>query len=130
MKSLLSAMFVVMILPLSHCDHLSAQGNGYTSSESVKIAGKWQLSVETPHGLVEGPLEVKQDGGKLSGTFDTGAHAGVLAVTGTVEDNKVSFSMVAPQSDTPFTVTGTVEGAKMSGTTVLGDSWTATRATY
>jgi hypothetical protein len=33
------------------------------------ISGKWQMTAETPHGPVKGPLEIKQDGAKFTGTY-------------------------------------------------------------
>ncbi|HEV3200926.1 MAG TPA: hypothetical protein VGZ73_23645 [Bryobacteraceae bacterium] len=120
MKKMLSVMLVVA---LSACC-LPAQSTA--KSESAKIAGKWQMSVETPHGPMKGPLEVKQDGSKLTGTYELD-HIGSMTLTGKVEGDKVSFSMEVPGPGLTLTFTGTVEGDKMSGSTDHAGDWTATR---
>jgi hypothetical protein len=95
-------------------------------AESVKVAGEWQLSVETPHGTIAGPLKVEQDGSKITGTYET-EHAGKLALTGKVEGKKVTFSMEAPGGMT-LTFNGSVDGDKMSGSAdPMGGAWSATR---
>jgi hypothetical protein len=91
-----------------------------------EIAGKWQLSMETPHGMVKGDLQLKQDGSKLSGTYVV-EHMGTLALTGSVDGQKVSFSMDVPNSDQTFGFSGTLDGEKMSGTTAQGGTWSAAR---
>jgi len=94
--------------------------------ETASIAGKWQLSTDTPHGIVKGDLEVKQDGSKITGTL-TAEHIGTMALSGTVEDKKVSLGIELPGGGT-FAFTGTVDGDTMSGSTELGGAWTATRS--
>lgn len=131
---LLSLSFIVLMLPLSHCDHkISGTRRAFTlqaQNESAKIAGTWKLSVETPHGLVSGPLEVKQDGQKLTGKYEA-EHIGSMPVTGKLDGKKVSFSLEVPGANTSITLNGTVEGDKMSGQMGggpdHGGAWTATR---
>jgi hypothetical protein len=127
MKKLLSSIFV-FALGAASCHHqiLAAQDKGQSKSESAKIAGTWKLSMDSPHGTIQGPLRVKQDGSKLTATYET-EHMGSMSLTGTVDGTKVAFSMELPAGQPPFTFTGTVEGDKMSGTTAPGGSWTAAR---
>ncbi len=127
MKQLLSTIFV-FVLGAASCHHqiVAAQDKGHSKSESAKIAGTWKLSMDSPHGTLQGPLQVKQDGAKLTATYEI-EHMGLMSLTGTVEGAKVSFSMELPGGAPPFTFTGTVEGDKMSGTTALSGSWTAAR---
>ena len=39
---------------------------GAQDSPPAKIAGKWQMSMETPHGVVKGPFDIEQDGARSS----------------------------------------------------------------
>jgi hypothetical protein len=94
-------------------------------AEATKIAGDWQMSVETPHGTIAGPLKLEQDGSKITGTYET-EHAGKLTLTGKVEGTKVTFSMEAGQMTLKFT--GALDGDKMTGTSdPMGGAWSATR---
>jgi hypothetical protein len=94
--------------------------------EPARIEGKWQMTMDTPHGSVQGPLQVKQDGAKLSGTYSV-EHMGELSFTGTVDGKKVSISMEVPGGEQKFGFSGTVDGDKMSGTTEMGGNWKASR---
>src|SRR5260370_26326110 len=91
---------------------------------TAKIAGDWQLSVETPHGTMTGPLKVEQDGTKITGSYET-EHAGKLTITGKVEGKKVTFSMDARGMTVTFN--GDVDGDKMSGTSDPMGGWSAKR---
>jgi len=94
-------------------------------AEGLKVDGKWQLSLDTPHGPMQGSLTFRQDGGKLSGTCDV-PQVGAMPLTGQLDDKKISITMEVPDNQTKFTMNGTVEGNKMSGTTEFGN-WSATR---
>ena len=120
MKKMLS---IALAIALSACC-LPAQSTART--ESARIAGKWQMALDTPHGPMKGPLEVKQDGTKLTGTYEL-EHIGSMSVTGKVDGDKVSFSMEVPGPGVTITFTGTIEGDKMSGSTDHAGNWTATR---
>jgi hypothetical protein len=120
MKTLLSIMLMVV---LGACC-LPAQTTA--KSESAKIAGKWQMSVDTPHGPMKGPLQVKQEGTKLTGTYELEMF-GSMSLAGTVEGDKVSFNMEVPGAAMTLIFTGTVDGDKMSGSTDHAGNWTATR---
>src|SRR5947209_8518546 len=117
MKKMLS--IVLMAVLGAFC--LSAQ-----STESAKIAGKWQMSIETPHGPMKGPLEVKQDGAKFTGTYNL-EQFGSMTLTGKLEGDKVTFSVEVPNAGMTLAFTGTVAGDKMSGSTDHAGNWTATR---
>ena len=95
-------------------------------SESAKVAGNWKMSMETPHGTVSGPLEVKQEGSKLTGTYEVD-HIGSMSLTGKVDGKKISFSMAIPGADMTLTLTGTIDGDKMTGSSDHAGSWNATR---
>ncbi|SPF36370.1 conserved hypothetical protein [Candidatus Sulfopaludibacter sp. SbA4] len=97
------------------------------AQDSASIAGKWQLTMDTPHGTVKGDLAVQQDGSKVTGTCSAEPF-GSMALSGNVEGKKVSLSLTLPGGDATFGFSGTVDGATMSGTTQLGGAWSATRA--
>lgn len=91
---------------------------------AADLTGSWQVSFTAPNGNQrQATLELKQDGNKLSGTFE-GAR-GSVPVKGSVKGNDVSFDVKMPRRKIAFT--GTVDGDKMSGTTEQGASWSATR---
>ena len=98
---------------------------GCLLAEVAKIDGKWQLSLDTPHGAMQGTLTIQQDGGKLTGTCDV-PHVGAMPLTGKLDDKKISISMEVPDNQMKFTMNGTLDGNKMSGTTDFGN-WSATR---
>ncbi len=95
------------------------------AAEPAKAAGKWQLVLSTPHGELSGALDLKQDGAKVSGSWDTD-HMGTIPVTGALDGKKITFAFEL--HGTAVKLAGTVDGAKMSGTLDAGDGkWTATR---
>lgn len=106
MRRLLSTALVFFLgalcLPAQHHAH----------GKSANVAGKWQLTLDSPHGTMQLPLQLKQKGSKLSGTAEHNGKS--LPVTGSVEGNKVSFSFEA-MPDLSIDFSGTVEGDKMSG---------------
>ena len=113
---------MILIVAMAATAGLLAQSIG----QSTGLAGNWRLSLDTPHGTVQGPLKVQQDGSKLTGTYEL-EHIGSLSLTGTLDGKNVSFSMEVPNASERFTFTGTVEEGKMSGSTALGGSWSAKR---
>ena len=123
MKKLLSLVFTIATCFVACHEH-----PGMQAATWAQIAGKWQMTMESPHGVVKGPFEVQQDGGKLTISFDAEAF-GKLAGTGSVESNKVSFSLSVPNGPQGFGFSGTLDGSKMSGTTEMGGAWSATRDT-
>ena len=127
MNKLLTSTFTVALLFSSCHGHFSvAHAATVADSEIVKLDGKWQMTLDTPHGAVKGPFTVKQDGVKLTATFDSDL-VGKLDATGTVDGKKVTFILTVPESGQHFSFTGTVDGTKMSGTTEMGGNWSATR---
>ena len=94
-------------------------------SAATDVSGKWDMTMETPHGVAKGPLEVKQDGAKLTANW-VSDQIGSLKVTGTIEGKTITLSMDGPNGQ-PFGLKGTIEAKKMSGTTELGGAWSATR---
>jgi len=123
MKKLLSLVFTIATCFVACHDH-----PGMQAATSAQVAGKWQMTMESPHGVVKGPFKVEQDDGKLTISFDAEAF-GKLSGTGSVDGNKVSFSLTVPNGPQEFGFSGTVDGSKMTGTTEMGGAWSATRDT-
>ena len=95
--------------------------------DTAKVAGNWQMSFESPHGTMQAALRIEQDGSKLSGTCDM-EPLGSMALNGSAEGNKVSFSIEVKERQLTLTFNGKVDGDKMSGTAKPMDSaWMAKR---
>ncbi|HLK65435.1 MAG TPA: hypothetical protein VKU19_18480 [Bryobacteraceae bacterium] len=120
MNKLLS---IVLTVILGACCVL-AQGGAKT--ESARIDGKWQMSLDTPHGPMKGPLQIQQDGEKLKGTYELEMF-GSMTLNGKVEGDKISFNMEVPGAGITLAFTGTVAGEKMTGDTDHAGKWSAVR---
>jgi hypothetical protein len=90
----------------------------------AKAAGKWQMSLESPHGPMTAGLDMKQEGGKLTGTCSSD-HLGTIPINGTVDGEKISFTIQV--TDGPkLTFNGTIADNKITGTSDFG-AWSATK---
>jgi hypothetical protein len=97
----------------------------FAQESAVKVEGTWRLAVDTPHGPMPGTLQLKQDGGKLTGTCDI-EHLGSMPLVGQLDGKKISFS-IEIQGKQKITFLGAVNGDKMGGTTdPEGGNWSAT----
>lgn len=93
-------------------------------NSAPSLSGSWQMSWTAPNGNQrQATLEIKQDGSKLSGSFE--GERGSVPLKGSAQGNQVTFSVKARKRQASFT--GTVDGDKMSGTGEQGGTWTATR---
>jgi len=129
----MKTLFAVLVISLggAACDFhsmhaaLVAQVHGHDSDEAEKVAGNWEMNLESPHGPMKGPLKIQQDGSKLAATFEND-HVGTLRMTGSVQGKKLSLEVAG--GDMALKFTGTIDGANMSGTIEPhGGAWTATR---
>jgi hypothetical protein len=68
-------------------------------------------------------MQIKQDGSKLTGTFQ--APRGSTKLSGTLQGNQISIEIKAGSKHLSFS--GTIDTDKMSGTTSLGNPWSAKR---
>jgi hypothetical protein len=86
-----------------------------SETQPADVAGDWQMSWTGRLGTEDCAVHIKQDGAKLSGTFQD-VH-GLSTLTGTVEAKQVSFD-VQFGGPRPFTTrfTGTADGGKIEGT--------------
>ena len=116
---------ILTMITLAPCAALTEHAL-FAGEDAARIAGKWQLSMDTPHGTVQGDLQVQQDGSKITGNYAV-EHIGTMALSGKIEGNQVSLKIEVPGGEVTLSFTGTVEGEKMSGRTELGGSWTARR---
>jgi hypothetical protein len=114
------AVTFVMFLLLLLATVVSARPN------PANVAGTWTISVSEGGQAAEQTVDLKQDGGKITGTFKGPRQQGTLE--GTVDGNNIKFHV---NTRVPFDYTGTVDGNSMKGTfTARGKTgdWTAKRA--
>jgi hypothetical protein len=101
-------------------------------AEPAKVAGVWNVALELETVKGHPVLTIKQDGEKLTGTYE--GRYGPSALEGTVKEKDVEFTvtMVAEGMRTTGTFAGTVDGDTMSGTVDFEGAgegtWSATRA--
>ena len=97
----------------------------------ASVAGVWQFTVELEMGTGRPVVTFKQDGEKLTGSYE--GRYGASQLEGTVKENKIEFSIsvVAEGTTVTGTFTGTYADDKMSGEVEYegagGGSWTAVR---
>jgi hypothetical protein len=101
------------------------------SSAPANIAGVWQFTVELEMGTGRPVVTFKQDGEKITGTYE--GRYGKSNLEGQVKDNHVEFAvtMVAEGTTVTGVFSGVFESDKMSGSVEYegaGDgTWTAVR---
>jgi hypothetical protein len=93
------------------------------------VAGRWTLSVDTPHGKTPMSLELEQEGKRLTGTL--GTPHGDVRLGGELADAKLTLATIS--SDGPqMTLKGALkENGTMAGylSSERGDmKWTAERS--
>ena len=98
------------------------------------VAGKWNMTLEMSMGTATPTLEIKQDGGKITGTY-AGRYA-PAPIQGTVTDRKIVFDCTidaeGQQASMHFEGDIATDTQSMKGTAQiegLGDAtWSAKRA--
>ena len=102
------------------------------SAEPAKVAGKWNVTLELSSITGHPVITLKQDGEKLTGTYE--GRYGESALTGTVKEKEITFTVtfVAEGMQTQGVYTGKVDGDTMGGDVSYvgaGDgTWSAVRA--
>ena len=102
------------------------------SAEPAKVAGKWNVTLELSAITGHPVITLKQDGEKLTGTYE--GRYGASPLTGTVKEQEISFTvtMVAEGMQTQGVFAGKIEGDTMGGDVSFegaGDgTWSAVRA--
>ena len=81
-----------------------------TVATGVGFGGKWDVMLKTPGGDMPANATIKDDNGKVSGTFTS--QLGEVPVGGTVEGKALKITMVAqtPQGDMTVVMTGDLDG--------------------
>jgi hypothetical protein len=86
----------------------------------MAVDGKWEIVINSPLGAQKAQLELKTEGGTLSGSQQAAQGSGPLE-NGKVDGNNLSWSAKI-SSPMPLTLdfTGTVDGDKLSGSVKAG----------
>lgn len=93
----------------------------------LHVGGNWEMTMDSPHGKLTGPLTLEQDGTKITGTYET-EHTGKLTINGKVDGEKILLTMEVPAGAMTITFEGALDGDKLSGTTKpLNGEWSAVR---
>jgi hypothetical protein len=101
------------------------------AAQEVRVAGTWDITLETGQGTANPSMTLAQDGEKITGTYR--GRLGESKLEGTLKGSAIQFSVTLKFQDQPMTVSyrGTVDGDTMKGTVQFGDrgsgSWTAKR---
>ena len=90
------------------------------AAETAKVAGDWNLTVESPNGTRTPTASFKQDGENLTGTYK-GA-LGEAPLKGTIKGNEIKFTVTVntPNGELALDYSGTVDGDSMKGTVKFG----------
>ncbi len=102
---------------------LLASANPAIAQETANVAGKWEMTTETPRGTMTTIFTFEQDGNTLTGTSEGQRGGGVPISAGSVDGNVVTFTVVRGGGNRgmgnrsmEMTYTGTVEGDTITGT--------------
>jgi hypothetical protein len=103
-------------------------------ASAADVSGTWQVSVETSQGTGTPTVVLKQDGEKLTGTFNSQIF-GEAKLTGSVKGNAIEFAFEGDAGGQTLKVSykGTIESpTTMKGTAVYAGfddkaTWTATK---
>ena len=86
----------------------------------MAVDGKWEIVINSPLGAQKAQLDLKADGGSLTGSQQAAQGSGPLE-NGKIDGNSLSWSAKIT-SPMPMTLdfTGTMEGDKLSGSVKAG----------
>jgi hypothetical protein len=92
---------------------------------TVDVTGVWDMSVETPNGIIENVATLKQEGEKLTGTI--ASQMGEIAMEGTVVGNEIKWILNIDMGGQQVAIAfaGKVEGEAMAGIFEMGVMGTA-----
>jgi hypothetical protein len=71
-------------------------------TDATSVVGKWSMALDTPHGKMTIPLDIKLDGKKVTGTFSS-EQTGPAPIAGEYIDGKLSFTVDGGAGDLKFT---------------------------
>jgi len=86
------------------------------AADTAKIAGEWNLTIESPNGPATPTATIKQDGEKLTGTYK--GRFGESPLQGTIKENAFKFTtdITTPNGAIAVEYSGTIDGDTMKGT--------------
>ena len=86
------------------------------AQETANVAGKWEMTNETPRGTQTSTFTFEQEGNVLTGTVATQRGESPIS-SGSVEGNVVTITIVRGMGDRSMemTYTGTLEGDTITG---------------
>ena len=86
------------------------------AQETADVAGKWEMTNETPRGTMTSTFTFEQEGNVLTGTVETRGTSTEIS-SGTVEGNVITFSVVRAMGNRTreLTYSGTVDGNTITG---------------
>ena len=92
---------------------------------AVDVTGVWDMSVETPNGIIENVATLKQEGEKLTGTL--ASQMGEIAMEGTVVGSEIKWVLNIDMGGQQVAIAfaGKVEGETMTGIFEMGGMGTA-----
>jgi len=80
--------------------------------------GKWTFTMDSQMGQVSGQVEMKADGGKLTGTFVLDGGRTLQITNGTASGSDLAFDLVRDRpsgGSMTYTMTGKVDGDTING---------------
>jgi hypothetical protein len=92
------------------------------TEKPADVAGVWAFTIQTGNGTGTPTVTFKQDGEKLTGTYDSPL-LGTHEFTGSIKGNAITFGFEAAIEGNAIklTYTGTVDKDTMKGTVVFGE---------
>lgn len=127
MKPLLTAC-AILALALSVAVHAQET----KKDTKTDATGTWDISIDTPQGVMAGVATFKQEGEKLSGT-QSGPGGEEMMLEGTVKDATLAYviKLNMQGNEMAITFSGKVDGDAIAGTFEFGGmasgAWTAKR---
>jgi len=91
------------------------------AADTAKVAGQWNLTVETANGTATPTATFQQDGETLTGTYK--GRFGESPLKGSIKGNEIKFTTtISPQGqDIQLEYSGTVDGDSMKGKAKFGE---------
>lgn len=91
----------------------------------VDVTGVWDMSVETPNGVIENVATLTQEGEKLTGTI--ASQMGELAMEGSVVGSEIKWVLNLDMGGQQVSIAfaGKIEGETMAGIFEMGGMGTA-----
>jgi hypothetical protein len=111
---------------------LAMVGLAVVQAEPAKVDGRWNVLLQLESITGHPVLTLKQDGEKLSGTYE--GRYGPSALQGEVKENRIAFVVTfnAEGTTTTGVFQGTVDGSTMGGSVEFegagSGKWSAVRA--